>query len=362
MRKKTLTQKIRKGNWLNVTSNDDLYVGLDVHKKNIHAALHLDGSIVETLVIPADPEKVIQLLQPLSCAIRCVVYEAGPTGYSLARALQRESIPVMIVAPSEIPRPSKRGSKSDRLDCCALAEYCSTGLLSPIPIPSEQEEADRQLARYRDSIVGKRRRVKQQIKSFLLQHGKPIPSSCWSGKGLFTLSEMELCEQLRFCLDELLSELDYHNNALRRINSSLRELMLSPHHRKSFALACSHPGVGRVVATSFITELFALDRIPDRCRLASILGLAPRVRQSGQSVKRGPIVKAGKGQLRAKLVESSWVWMRHSDYGRYLYQRYLRNTGSAQKAITALARRLAINLWAMLRNEQSYDPQHVRAA
>ncbi len=343
-------------NWLNVNSQDELYVGLDVHKKNIHAAFWLNGSIIKALVMPPQCCKVVAKLEGLKLALRGVVYEAGPTGYSLARALHRAGLPVSVVAPSQIPRPSKRGAKSDSLDCRALAELAAARMLRSIPVPSKQEEADRQLVRHRDTVVGKRSRVKQQIKSFLLQHGLPIPTGCWSLRGLHCLRVLELCSELRFCLDELLLELEHYSQALKRVDAQLRKLALETRHRRRFGIACSHPGVGKVLSMSYLTELFALDRIGNRCALASTIGLAPMVRQSGESIRSGPIIKAGKPKLRAKLVECSWTWVRLDAYGRYLYNRYRLNTGSAQKAIVAVARRLSINLWAMLRDGRQYEP------
>jgi len=68
-----------------------------------------------------------------------IVYEAGPTGYSLARQLQKASLPIKVVAPSKTPRHPARDSKTDRLDCRTLAKYAAKGLLRQIGIPTKQQ-------------------------------------------------------------------------------------------------------------------------------------------------------------------------------------------------------------------------------
>ncbi len=158
-----------------LTNEDNVYVGLDVHKKSISVAIWCNDRIDITFSMPADYARLARKLEPLRKALRLVVYEAGPTGFGLARHLQKAGFPVQVIAPANTPRPSKRRSKTDSLDCSTLAEYAAKGLLHPVALPTEQEEADRQLIRLRDQFIGKRRRVRQQIKSFLLQNSIPEP-------------------------------------------------------------------------------------------------------------------------------------------------------------------------------------------
>ena len=146
----------KKQNWFkqqNLTSQDKLYVGLDVHKKSISVAIWLNDALAITFTTSAESARLIQQLQPLKKAIQWIVYEAGPTGYGLARALEKANLPVQVISPAHTPQPAKRQSKTDRLDCRKLAEYAAKGLLQPVTIPTEQEEADRQLQRLRDQLV-----------------------------------------------------------------------------------------------------------------------------------------------------------------------------------------------------------------
>ena len=117
-----------KQNWfnkINLTKDDRLYVGVDVHKKSYAVAVWLNNALAVDFVMPADNLQLASMLEKLRIALKQVVYEAGPTGYSLARTLQQANLPVQVVAPSKTPRQSAPDSKTDRLDCRKLAEYAA---------------------------------------------------------------------------------------------------------------------------------------------------------------------------------------------------------------------------------------------
>jgi transposase len=86
------------------------------HKRSFHLALLRADGKPFTLVTPEIPEKLVEQLRHLEIKIAGVAYEAGPTGFSLARSLQTEKIPVIVAAPSKIPRSISAGAKTDRLD------------------------------------------------------------------------------------------------------------------------------------------------------------------------------------------------------------------------------------------------------
>ena len=107
---------------LSVVDGDVVYVGLDVHKKSIHAAVQVNGRIERHWVMPADYAAVVAKLVPLRAGVKRVVYEAGPTGFGLARALAAAGLPIDVIAPSKTPQPADQSVKSDRLDCFQLCE------------------------------------------------------------------------------------------------------------------------------------------------------------------------------------------------------------------------------------------------
>lgn len=340
---------------LNVTRKDRVYVGMDVHKNSISVAVWLIDRVIKDFRAPADYDRLIKTILPLKKAIRMIVYEAGPTGYGLARTLQHAGLPVQVIAPSNTPRSSKRQSKTDRLDCKQLAKYAAKGMLQPVTIPTEQEEADRQLSRLRDQYVCKSRRVKQQIRSLLLQYTLPDPDG-WSNQTIRFLKELSLAPALRLALDMYLEELGEHTVKIDFLESEIKRLARQSPHCRTMAILTSHPGVGLITAWAFATELFRPERFGSSGEVASYLGLAPRIYQSGQTRRDGPITKTGRAEVRAKLIQASWSWIRQDPAARKVYNRIFPQTGNGNKAIVAMARRLAIHLWRMACTNQYYKP------
>ena len=346
---------------LKLSADDEVFVGLDVHKRSVSAAIAVNEVIIMTWQMPYDVGRIVEKLQCLASRIKLVVYEAGPTGFSLARRLHSGGIPVEVVAPGKVPRPPTRCSKSDGMDCRKLAIYAAKGLLTTIAIPGEEEEAERQVLRLRHQVVCKLRRIKTQIKFFLMQFGiaEPEGLATWSVDSVERLCRMELPADLRFCLDRYLDQLEDIKRQLRIIGSRCRGIASRRKHADAVAILRSHPGVGQTVALSVRTELFRPERFASARQVTSYLGLAPMISQSGEVRKERGILKTGRGSLRGLLIEASWQWIRRDPWARMIYKRLVSNTGSALKAIVAMARRMACNLWHMMVRGQDYRPQTV---
>ena len=343
-------------NKVKLTKDDNLYVGIDVHKESYGVALWLNGTPAIDFVMPADNEKLLKLLEKVSIALNRVVYEAGPTGYTLARRLRKAALPVTVVAPSKTPRQSARDSKTDQLDAKTLARYAAKSLLRPIAIPTMQQEADRQLTRTRDQLVSKQSRIKLQIKSFLLQHGieQPPAVRTWSANAPEQLCALRLSKQLRLCLDLLVQELQFLQNQLITMEEQLKETFGKQRHTPKVALLQTHPGIGPVIARQFTAEIFAPKRFNHKTEVAKYVGLSPTIIQSGQSRRDGPVTKTGRPELRSNLIQGAWVWIRRDPRAHKTFNRILHNTANKNKAITAMARRLAIHLWKMLYDNKPF--------
>jgi transposase len=111
------------------------FIGLDVHKRSFHVAMRRSDAETITWVATASSQGLVEQIRHLGVRVNCLAYEAGPTGFSLARALKGAGYNVVVAAPSRIPRPSTSSAKTDRLDCIKLAEYAAKGMLKTIAIP-----------------------------------------------------------------------------------------------------------------------------------------------------------------------------------------------------------------------------------
>jgi transposase len=343
---------------VNLTSDDEVFVGVDVHKKSYHVALFLNDMPAIDFRMAAEPKQLNKKLEPMACSIKEIVYETGPTGYGLARDLIKNNLPASVVATSRIPRPVGAEDKTDRLDSRKLAEYSAKGLLRPISIPTPKQEADRQLYRMRHRQALQFAKVKVQIKSFLLMHGLKEPDglASWMIAGIGELRDMRLLDTLRLSLDELLSDYDYFKNRIKVLNKRLADNLDKGALGHRMDLLKTHPGVGTVVSCQFATELFHYRDFSSTRQLYKYLGLSPRVSQSGERSSSGSINKIANGRLRNNLVQAAWSWIRTDIEAKKCFYRICDNCGGLkQKAIIAMARKMSGHLWAMLINDQPYD-------
>jgi len=172
------------------------HVGLDVHKNSISVAVAEPGRGPARLIgkVMHDVNKLLKVLVKIGGAEQLhVVYEAGPTGFGLQRALNDRGYLCEIIAPSQIPmRPGNR-VKTDGRDCLQLAECSRAGQLSAVWIPAAEDEAIRDLSRAREDAVNSRVQARHQLKGFLLRH-----DIRYSGKTSWSLAYYRWLTTLNF--------------------------------------------------------------------------------------------------------------------------------------------------------------------
>jgi transposase len=338
-------------------------VGIDVHKRSYNVTLWSEQrqSVVSRWTQPADPAALIRSLAPYKKRIDGVVYEAGPTGYALVRRLREAEFRADVIAPSRTPKSTGQEAKSDRLDSRKLAMWSAKGLLQAVRVPSVEEEGDRQVFRMRHDVAPKRRRIKQQIKSLLLQHGIAQPDGLrtWARRGVEALRRMQLSAQLRFSLDLLLEDLAHYDWRLKKADAALKALAETKRHKRSVEALRSVGGVGPVTAMAMRTELIAPERFSDGRQVAAMTGLAPMVSRTGQTVREGALMKCGNARLRKALIEAAWRWVASDAWAGRQYARLALNTGDKKKAIAGMARRLVIILWRISVTGEPYRPRPI---
>ena len=152
--------------------------GYDLHRRGGEWA----GACAVVGEIPADGWLLLKVLDRLGPKSRLrVCYEAGPTGYGLARQLNEQGICCVVVAPSLVPIQKNRRIKTDRRDAVRLAHFLRSGDLVEVSIPQAQTEAMRDLERAREDAIQVEHVARQQLDKFLLRHGRR-----WSAGGKWT--------------------------------------------------------------------------------------------------------------------------------------------------------------------------------
>jgi transposase len=153
---------------------DRTCVGLDVHARSV-AACAIDGESgeIRALRLPPRSEAIVAWVCSLPAPV-AVTCEAGPTGFGLARALQAAGVRCVVVAPSKLERPPGDRVKTDRRDAERLARLLRIGELPGVRVPSEAEEAARDLVRAREDARGDLMRARHRLSKLLLRQGLGI--------------------------------------------------------------------------------------------------------------------------------------------------------------------------------------------
>ena len=255
-------------------------------------------------------------------------------------------------------------SKTDRLDALKLAKLSMVDQLPLIHMPSAQVREHRALIHYRSQLVSRRTRIKNTIRSLLHRVGLVMPDgkNGWSKKAVAELAEMscptEECDisQLWRCeLHEELIGLESAELSLARIEKRLDKIGESDERIQRLQTI---PGVGPRSSELVVAVLDDPHRFPNSGQVSSYVGLTPRQYQSGQMDRKCHISKQGHRQLRQMLVEVSWIALKYNPQLRAFYHRVYRGQKSRKKiAIVAVARKLLVYCWAMLRDGTTWHPQ-----
>jgi transposase len=308
---------------------------------------------------------------PVQCC-----YEAGPCGFELQRFLTAHHVPCAIIAPALIPRRPGDRIKTDRRDAGHLAVLFRAGALTAIHIPTEQEEAARDLLRCREDIRADLLRARHRLSKFLLRHGRRFTETkkAWSKRhDTWLRAQVWPVPALDQTHRAYLRTVDEALARLRAVELDLRDLLtLEPLAVRVQRLRCFR-GVDDLTALTIAAELGDARRFPTAPSTMAFVGLVPSEYSSGTKQARGAITKTGNAHLRRVLVESAWHYRHHPFVGRALrlrqrdaptavvqrawaaqqrlHRRYRQLAGRGkpkQQVVTAVARELTGFLWAAL--------------
>ena len=353
------------------------HVGLDVHKDSISVAAAEPGRAPARLIgkVTHDVNKLLKVLAKIGTAEQLhLVYEAGPTGFGLQRALKARGYDCEIIAPSQIPRRPGDRVKTDGRDSVQLAECSRAGQLSAIWIPDPDDEAIRDLSRAREDAVNSRTQARHQLKGFLLRHDvRYAGKTAWCGayhRWLATLNFGAGAAQTAFT--EYWQAVKSADDRVDRLTKALQSSITGWRFEPVVGALQALRGVAAITAIGLIAEIGDLGRFAHPRKLMGYLGLVPSEHSSGERTSRGSITKTGNAHARRLLTEAAWNYRFKARIGKEaqlrqqelsepvrtmawkaqlrLTQRFpaLNARGvQANKACVAVARELAGFVWAI---------------
>ncbi|MFL5863807.1 MAG: IS110 family transposase [Solirubrobacteraceae bacterium] len=298
-------------------------VGLDVHATKIVAAvLDAETGQLQCFTISGDTEKAAAFCAELPRPVR-VAYEAGPTGYGLARELVKRRMECVVAAPSKIPRASGDRVKTDRRDAEHLVRLLLAGKLHAVRVPGPEEEALRDLIRARESVRMDLMRSRHRLSKLLLRHGIRFDDgNAWTARHRRWLASVELgwpaaqttLLDVRGAIDALVIRRDSLEREILAI------LPACPWTLQVGRLRCLR-GVDTLTAVGLCSEIGDFERFARAEQLMSYIGLVPSESTTGQQRRLGSITKTGSGHARRLLTEAAWHYRPRPNLAKALTER-----------------------------------------
>lgn len=290
-----------------------VYLGIDAHKESNALASAFAGRDKPQYLGKASADlngfldrlRKFQKQHDLNKDEIGLCYEAGPTGFVLARRLIKLGYDCIVVAPSKTPTKSGDKVKTDRRDACKLARLLRAGELTAVHIPDVEDEVIRDVCRGRTDAVQEVKRTKQQLMAFLLRNGYRYTGKAhWSEPHMRYLRELVLAHPAqKHILEEYLQRIDTAQLQVARIEDQM-DLLLDTWSRRPYVEALmGFRGFQRTASMVLTSEVGDFTRFDHPKKLMAFLGVIPGEDSSGQTRRQGPITKCGNTHARWMLIE-----------------------------------------------------------
>lgn len=333
----------------------DVFVGLDVHKRSWLVAIITEFSDWKTFTQPPDVKRLVSYLQSHfpHATIHCV-YEAGYSGYWICEQLRASGIDCIVVNPADVPTMDKeRKHKTNKVDALKLARCLRNGELLPLYVPSHAALEDRTLVRSRQMFVSKQTRCKNQIKSLLSFYGISLPEDItdryWSRRYIAWLESISLQSASgTMTLKTLLEELAHLRKSILTTSRAICTLARIEPYAANVSYATSISGISTLVAMILLTEIVELERFGSLDHLSSFVGLIPGEKSSGDE---RTITERKNRSLRWILIECAWVAIRYDESLALAFNTLARRMPKNQ-AIVRIARKILNRVRFALKHQQ----------
>jgi len=334
-----------------------LYVGLDLSRKRLDFDARLaDGEFVERGAVPPDADGLAGLVRRLGDAEVLAVIESMNGARFVHDRLERLGWDVRIADAVKAKGLAPLACKTDKIDAWVLAELARRDLVPEIWLPDPANRAERERARFRLHLVKHRTALKNRVHSILIAHGTANPHSDLFGTGgRRMLERLQLPEPWRSTTTATLALIDVLDEQIDACERELRRLG-ADHRYLPLLLTC--PGISWVLAYTIAAEIGDINRFPSPRKLIGYTGLTPRVDQSGDTDRRGPLRKNGPTYLRWALIQAAHTASRDRRYQPIVERhraRHGQKRGSKLAALT-IARKLSEAIWHMLTTNQPFAP------
>ncbi|MBD3244109.1 MAG: IS110 family transposase [Chitinivibrionales bacterium] len=348
------------GKMLNhVQQGQKVFVGLEDSKRSWKLCIRSEGMVVQELSMGARYEDLRRFFegQYPRCDIG-VIYETGFRGFTLHDRLVADGYGCVVTPAHTVVDEKGNKVKCDKKDARRLALNFEKGDYTKCDVPDEELRQDRQISRTLIQIQKDISRTKNRIRKFLDFHGydEAFAPGRWYQRDYHNLDPADLSEPLECCMDIYREQLKMLLEMKRRLRRKLRALSKKERYCKQYDIFRSAPGVGWFTAIRLVLEWGDdLSRFQTAKQFAGFTGLTGSEFSTGETVRRGHINRQGRPHVRAWLVECAWTAYKRDPVLLKKYQAVYRSSGSAKKAIVAVAHKLAVRLRAIAIRGETYQ-------
>ena len=326
-------------------------IGCDLHARQQTLAM-LDtatGEIVK-VILTHEGNNVREFYSQLPRPVRVGIEATGSMQW-FVNLMEELGIECQVGHPAVIRAAEPRKQKHDRRDADLILKLLAENRFPAIWLPSKELLDLRALLRHRHQWVRMRTRIQNALQSIALANGLRRGPSLWSHDGQSTIASLPLAPHAAYRRSELQAMYEKFETEIEKLNQRVEKQVCE---RPGARLLMTHPGVGPI--TALATEVFLGDpaRFADSKALASYVGLIPREYSSGGRQRLGGLTKQGNPLLRFLWGEAGAHAVRRDPELKRFYRRKLiqKNLGKARMAV---ARKLGIRLWIMLRDQIEYN-------
>jgi len=337
--------------------NKDIYVGIDVHKKRWVVTVRTYDLELKTFSmqpVAEDLEKF--LLENYKEALLHIVYECCFSGFWIYDYFHRRSYDIIVTPTNRIYRD---GSvvKTDKIDSRKLAFQHSRGLLREVKVPAIKIREYRSLFRIYDKEKMRQGQILRQVRSILEAKNHPLKWEKWNKAFIENLKKVRFADDIfnkKFA--QLIKEYEYVKEQIKDSEKRIAEISEEEELGRRIKRIEKINGIAVISATRLVVYLFDKPgRFESGEKLVHYVGLTPGEHSSGEEIIRSRTGLVGNKQLRSIIIQLAWVAVRKDGSLLDKFERVYRKSGSKQKAIVAVARKLMMKVYTITEKEEEYE-------
>ena len=326
---------------------------MDIHKQfTVAVAKDKDGNKLAEEKFDNNKDNFKIFLKDFAPEETKIVIESTSIWEYIYEILDEMKFEVKLANPTKTRAIAEARIKTDKVDADTLCDLLRANLICESYIPPKKIRNLRNIMRQRKSIVKGRTQIKNKIHAVLLMNGIKLPYSTLGSKAMEWIIEEIKTTTIKSVLASYINILEQYDFEIQKLEERIEEIAIKNNEAK---LLMTIYGIASIRALEIVAEIGDIKRFASYEKLCSYAGLTPSIKQSGNKISFGRLVKQSNKSLKYIFVETSWTLIRPKENNRFrdFYLKLSKKKGK-QKAICAVARKLCCVVYAMLTKNQEF--------